>query len=759
MANYFPVNFVQISQQNLSTTKNVKEFKLLFENDMFEINMKKTLLLGLIFLTIKLANAQQEWCGASQWMEQQAQESPERAQELAAFISRFEQFGKDYRAGLLDNDSRATENAGIYIPVVFHIVHNGDALGTGENITDAQCFSQIDAMNRHFNGQDPLSASVPAPFQSLVANVGINFCLAKFDPDGNPTTGIMRYQYPNAFWDDQNTIDGTLKPVTIWDNKKYLNIWVVRMGGSLVSTGGGGVLAYATFPGFGPANQDGIVARFNTIGTTGTLLPGVTKGKTVSHEVGHWLGLLHTWGFSAGCGGVGDFIDDTPDQYDQNFGCPTFPKVSCPAAAPNGDMFMNYMDYADDNCSSMFSLGQAARMMNTLNTSRSDIKNSASKCFYSLDAAVLKLQLPIDTICSLSFNPLITIQNAGVSPLTSAKLYYQIDGGAVQVFNWSGFLASQETTNVTLPTQTVLEGTHTFDVSIGTPNNLVSDDFSGNDNLNTLFYAYDAQAEDALPYSQEFEGVFPPGNWNLFNPNNDITWEQTNSAGGYGNSNSSMRINNLGYVSNPNKRRDAMETVAFDLSGINYPELQFDLAYARRDSVRSDSLNVYYSLDCGSNWVKIFGQRGADLATSLDQTTLFVPSPSEWKTVKLPLLNIKGQNRVSFRFENVTGWGNAMYIDNINLSNNQSLNVTKAEKVEVKLYPNPASTMVGVRLPAGHQFNQLSLYNQIGEKLMVQPVNDNTAILTIDKFTNGIYFIQLTGQSITPQTEKLIIAK
>lgn len=726
---------------------------------MFEIDMKKLLSFGLALLALQMTYGQQEWCAASQRMQQKSQESAEMAQQMTQFIQQFEQFGKEYRVGVLANENRATDEVGIYIPVVFHIAHNGDAEGTGENISEAQCLSQIDALNRHFNGQDPLSATVPAPFQSLIANVGINFCMAKFDPDGNPTNGITRHQFSNATWDDENTIDATLKPSTIWDNKRYLNIWVVRMGGSLVTTGGGGVLAYATFPGFGPANEDGVVARFNTIGTIGSLLPSVTKGKTVSHEVGHWLGLLHTWGFGAGCGDSGDFIDDTPDQDDQNFGCPTFPKVSCPNAAPNGDMFMNYMDYADDNCSSMFSLGQAARMRNTLNTNRADIKNGASQCFYSLDAAVVKLQLPIDTICALTFNPLLTIQNAGVSPLISAKLYYQIDGGTVQLYNWTGYLASQETVNVTLPAETVFAGTHTFDVSIGGPNNQLADDFSGNDNMNTLFYAYDAQAEDQLPYTQDFEGIFTPGNWTLINPNNDITWEQSTAVGGYGNSNSSMMINNLGYASNPNKRKDAIETVPFDLTGVIYPELKFDLAYARKDSVRFDSLNVYYSLDCGSNWVKIFGQRGADLATSVDQATLFVPSPSEWKTVKLPLLNIIGQNRVAFRFENVTGWGNALYIDNINIANNPSLTIPKQERAEVKIFPNPANTMVGIRLPSSHRFTTINLVNQIGEKLETILIKDNAIIMPIDKYSNGIYFIQLSGDATLPQTEKLIIAK
>ena len=107
----------------------------------------------------------------------------------------------------------------------------------------------------------------------------------------------------------------------------------------------------------------------------------------------------------------------------------------------------------------------------------------------------------------------------------------------------------------------------------------------------------------------------------------------------------------------------------------------------------------------------------------------------------------------------MTGWGNALYIDNINLANNISLSIPKQEKVEVKIFPNPAQTMVGIRLPAAHQFTTISLVNQIGEKLESLSINDNAIIIPIDKYSNGIYFIQLTGASVLPQTEKLIIAK
>jgi len=135
-----------------------------------------------------------------------------------------------------------------------------------------------------------------------------------------------------------------------WDSKRYLNIWVVRLVGR--------TMAYATPPG-AAAEKDGLVISYDVFGTTGKLRAVFNKGRTATHEIGHWLGLMHTWG-DASCGN--DHVDDTPQQGTYNFGCPGFPRISTCSPNQNGDMFMNFMDFSDDACMNMFTKGQANRM-------------------------------------------------------------------------------------------------------------------------------------------------------------------------------------------------------------------------------------------------------------------------------------------------------------------------------------------------------------------------------------------------------------
>jgi hypothetical protein len=707
--------------------------------------MKKGLFLIGTLLHVVFANAQ-VWCGTDNILQKQFEANPELA---ATVFNQLQQLASNPQ-----QPSRATQEV-VYVPVVFHIIHNGDAIGTGENISEAQVLSQIDALNRDFNLLDPDTANVPSAFKSRIGFAGIKFCLAKFDPSGNPTSGIERLQYANATWDEDNVIDATLKPSTIWDRTKYLNIWSVRMGGTLASSG---VLAYATLPFSATSTNDGIVARFNTIGTVGSLLNGAADGKTVSHEAGHWLGLLHIWGFGAGCGDSGDFIADTPDQDDLNFGCPTFPKVSCPASAPNGDMFMNHMDYSDDVCRNMFSVGQCTRMNDVLNSNRSSIKQSASKCFYSLDAAILDLLMPNDTVCATTFRPLVRLKNAGLTTLTSGSFYVSLDGGVPQIINWNGSLGAQESVLVTLPQQSVSQGTHNLSVTFSNPNGQSADNFTGNDLQESTFFAYSVGNAAGLPFMEDFESASFPGgsNWYSDNPNGDRTWVLETSLSAYDAGNNCVSIDNFSYPSNPNKKRDAVVTENYDFSNITYPELKFDVAYARLNNVRKDSLNVYYTLDCGTHWIKIWGQEGSALATAPDKTVKFVPTETQWKTVSVPILDVVQQNQVGFKFENVTGWGNMLYLDNINVQNNPGLSIAELKRADIKIYPNPASGMVAFRLPFNNTFENIELLNSLGEVVFTSIVEGHSVIVNIDNLNSGLYFARITGKDFT-QTEKFFI--
>ena len=246
------------------------------------------------------------------------------------------------------------------IPVVVHVVWNT----APQNILDAQITSQIDVLNRDFRRTNPDVSSTPAPFLPLTADARIEFYLANIDPNGASTSGIERRQTTVASFSGNDAVksQGT-GGMNAWPAERYLNIWVCQLSG--------GLLGYAQFPG-GPAATDGVVIRQSAFGTTGTAATPFHLGRTATHEVGHWLNLNHIWGDDGtGCSGT-DNVADTPNQAGSNPGTPTFPRVTC-SNGPNGDMFMNYMDYVDDRAMFMFTTGQVARMQACLDGPRSAI--------------------------------------------------------------------------------------------------------------------------------------------------------------------------------------------------------------------------------------------------------------------------------------------------------------------------------------------------------------------------------------------------
>ena len=255
------------------------------------------------------------------------------------------------------------------IPVVVHVVYKTNA----QNISNAQINSQIDVLNEDFRARNADLSTVPSVFQPFIGDARVEFELAKTDPDGNPTDGIVRVNTNNtSFSSDDDIKSGSTGGSDPWPANEYLNVWV----GPRITSPVGDLLGYAQFPG-GPAATDGVVVLHTAFGTSGTAAAPFDAGRTTTHEIGHWLNLQHIWGNDGtGCSGS-DFVADTPNQGGPNYGTPTFPTVSC-SNGPNGDMFMNYMDYVDDAAMVMFTAGQVTRMQAALDSSRSTIGSAIS---------------------------------------------------------------------------------------------------------------------------------------------------------------------------------------------------------------------------------------------------------------------------------------------------------------------------------------------------------------------------------------------
>jgi hypothetical protein len=240
----------------------------------------------------------------------------------------------------------------VRIPVVVHVVWRDEA----EDLSKRQIQSQIAALNRDFRARNPDRKHVPGVWLGLVADTGIEFALATHGPDGKRSEGITRTKTTRASFGTGDSVkaasSGGADP---WPSDRYLNLWVCTLAA--------GLLGYAQFPG-GPKRTDGVVVTSRAFGTTGTATAPFDRGRTTVHEVGHWLNLRHIWGDTEDCSGS-DFVADTPNAAGPNYGKPRFPKVSC-ANGPNGDMFMNYMDYVDDAAMLLFTPEQVARMHATL---------------------------------------------------------------------------------------------------------------------------------------------------------------------------------------------------------------------------------------------------------------------------------------------------------------------------------------------------------------------------------------------------------
>jgi len=370
-----------------------------------------------------------------------------------------------------NNRSTASTNEIIIIPVVVHVIHSGQSVGVAPNITDAQVQSQITVMNNDFRR---LSGTPGFNSNPVGADTEIQFVLAKVDPNGNPTTGIDRINMCAASWSTTD-INSTVKPTTIWDPTLYLNMWSVNFTDTTL-------LGYAQFPDAsglqglntsgGAANTDGVVANYSTFGSVnyndGTFLLNApyNEGRTMTHEVGHWVGLRHIWGDSS-CGD--DFCVDTPVHHTSNSGCPS--KTDCNNTGL--EMVQNYMDYSNDGCMNIYTQNQKDRMVVIMNNAPRRLSLKTSTKGNPIPLFANDAEVKVEAICSAPVSPVcgpgqsfqkITLFNRGTTNLTSATLNYSVSGGTVSTYNWSGTIEPNKFSTFDMPVVDSTNGTITVSV-------------------------------------------------------------------------------------------------------------------------------------------------------------------------------------------------------------------------------------------------------------------------------------------------------
>ncbi len=590
------------------------------------------------------------------------------AQDFVQYNQMLDQYIQNNQSAL----NIAAKTSNITIPVVIHILYNTAA----QNISDAQATSQFAVLNNDFQGLNTDRINTPSTFTNVLGSAGITFCLAQRDPSGNPTTGIIHKSTTTTSFTTDNKIKSSATGGDdAWDVTKYVNIWVGNISG--------GILGYGEFPTGTLSNTYGLVLNYVCTGVTATGAP-YNLGRTGTHEFGHCFNLAHIWGDEAACA-ADDGLTDTPQQKDKNFGVPTFPQGTaaaggCCSAASVSSMYMNYMDYTDDAAMYMFTQQQCARMLAVVSTAPWNVLASSNGCTpaSALDAGISSILNPVNGLstCNNAVTPKTILTNAGSTTLTSAKVMYKMDATATQTLNWTGSLATGATATLTLNAYTGLSNSaHTFSVWVTSPNGGV-DGGPLNDSQVSTFTVATPAAGAALPFVEGFEAAtFPPTGWLLQKANTisaTNTWSRlANTTGLTAGSTGIAKMDNYSGATNIAGQLDALRSPALTFTAATSAlNLSFDVSHRIYSATYIDSLNVYLSSDCGVTWNRLYTKGGTQLANAVTtQTSAYTPTVNtQWRRESISLAAYAGLPSVYVKFESRSGYGNNVYIDNINIS-------------------------------------------------------------------------------------------
>lgn len=597
------------------------------------------------------------------------------------------------------NQTLSSQSGGIItIPVVVHVIHNGDLYGTNENISDEQVQSQITVMNQDFrkmSGTPGFGAGVDTQVQ---------FALAKVDVNGNPTNGINRVNLCDASWSTAD-INSYVKPTTIWDPTQYMNMWSVNFSD-------GTLLGYAQFPDAsglaglnasgGAANTDGVVAGYRFFGSsdlaTGSFSAPYDKGRTMTHEVGHWIGLRHIWGDNATCPATNssadkDYCADTPAANGPNFGC-VVGTNTC-TATPLNDMIQNYMDYTDDTCMNIYTQNQKDRMVVIMNNAprRSSLKTSTKDIAIALfanDAEVI-IENSCGAVEPTCANPnppaplkIISLYNRGTSNLTSATLSYNMNGGTAYTYNFAGNLAPNKYAYITLP-NTDVNGTLTVTV---TNANGGTDQRSSN---NVATKVFGTASSLAYANATSFTFNLTGDRWGT-----ETTWTLKNQGG------TTLYSGGPYTDAAANGTQTLVSNQVWNLPANGCYYLTVNDSYG--DGLFDGVGQGFYTVTAGPT------------------TVVNVPDFVESGNTAGTLIS-----RISYFTNN-----SALSTDNYSLLE------------DVVLYPNPTKDILNISIPSSLG-NEISyqVYNNLGQVIKVNNSNQSEFSISTNELASGVYFIKL----------------
>jgi PKD repeat protein len=612
------------------------------------------------------------------------------------------------------------------LPVVFHIIHDFGA----ENISDAQVFDALRILNEDFRKDNADTTLIDPDFIGVSADSRIQFQLASIDPNGNCTNGIERIASTRTYFADD------LAKLNYWPRSKYINIWVVQ---SLAN----GAAAYAYLPGTSPmAVFDGIIVRASHVGSIG--IANASTSRTLTHEMGHFLNLWHTWGLNNGPGVIcgDDNVADTPDTQGWTI-CELANNDVCTGGVREN--VQNFMEYS--YCFLMFTEGQCERMRQALFNplgQRDQLLINAP--FLLADQFLLCAPiadfLPSDhvQICAGQY---INFQDASWN-------------GIPLQWSWSFSGGTPATsTNSAQLVQYLNPGIHAV--------SLTSTNVSGSSSKTrtAAVVVFPAQANYHTSYTEGFEDTTHlQSEWHTDSINESdnefVITDIAASSGMY-----SVMVANGPWMMNEYAE---MIMPPVDLASMSSPVFNFKVAFGRNVYPCIDSLFVYASIDCGQTWIKRYSRYGNNLATTMPYQPNFVPTSFEWRLENVSLnASITSSSHVLFKFKFVGKGGSNLYIDDINIASPSGV-IPFSTSSSFSISPNPTSENIGLNIElAQKQDVTIELLTISGTQVAVfkaeeMEAGNHAIILWAEQMPrSGVYFVRLITSDGTITTQKLVV--
>ncbi len=638
------------------------------------------------------------------------------------------------------------------IPIVFHIVTEKGING----ISKAQVINAVQELNRDLRRLDPDSVNIRQPFKNISADMEIEFVLARKDPQGNPTEGIIR---TTSITTNGPAVPNSVKYASpAWPADKYFNVWVVNdISGSAAN--GGGVAGYGQFPGTGVWPTYGIVVLHSYIGKQGGV-PGTTAtttGELFSHEVGHCLNLYHT--FQGGCGNScensGDLVCDTPPvatpttTCDVNLNsCTNDATGLSPYTSSVVDQMENFMSY--DWCRIMFTNGQKVRSHAAFNTIPEliNLTSATNATLTAIDPAV--------TVGPLAPKAYFGVPSERVCTGNSLTFSNETYNGAATSYSWTFPGGTPGTSTAQNPT-VVYNTPGTYDVTLVASNATGTSTYMVPNQVLVVNTANPPKAMQQQQYLEDFEDALFPNNAisgrNLELTSslvaNPTTFEKTQVVATSGTS--SVRLRN---GSIPSGTISSLITPNIDITGNSGNMfLSFDMAYGLRSATQSEELRVFLSTDCGTTWVQRVFKSGAALSTNGGLVVpSFVPTASQWRKETVVITpNFVSAGKVMVKLEVKNANGNTMYFDNLRIYSLLGTNEDIAQANNIKLYPNPLTTETGIAFDLKTPEKvSVKIYDLVGNKVFQnQEATFGAGSHTLPLYSNmknlkaGMYLVQV----------------